>query len=684
MRFKYRFNRLFAAVALLFPISGVCQVAFQFSGSGVATPPGAVWIVSADFNGDDNVDVATANAAAESVSVYLGNGDGSFRAAVSYPAPSGCRPNYLAVGDFNNDHKIDLLASCAVGNTLYVLPGQGNGAFGQAVMTQLSQAAVLGNILEYFPNGAVADFNSDGNLDLILESDTNADPSDLLDSTKLVVLLGRGDGSFQGGSQPVVPGGQFPFQITSADFNGDGKPDLAVVAIGTSPDGSGGFVISSAALQIGINDGKGNFSFLAPLNLSGLPSFSMVAGDINGDGKTDIVLDGPSLTTTQNSIASLTTGVLTLLGRGDGTFTQTPVLLDQPGAILATALALSDVRSTGRPDLVAAGVIPTGDTFVGAIAIYQNNGDGTMQPATTFAEGSGLAAFSMTVADLNGDGRPDVIPLTIPKAALQNIAGGGAPLAEVQQTLAQLPAATIQFVKNQTLPPAFTDANAATYATGPLATSSIVAAFGAALATSTASAATLPLPTSLGGASIAVTDSLGVTRAAPLFYASPSQVNFAIPDGTATGASTIAITTSAGTLKVTQQIVATSGGIFNASNLAVADVFTYNGGPVPVVTETFAVNSQGALVPAPINVGPGSQQVYLILFGTGVRNHTGAVTATIGTTTVPVAFAGAQGAYVGEDQINILLPQSLRGAGLVNLTLNVDGQVTNAVQIQIQ
>jgi len=76
--------------------------------------------------------------------------------------------------------------------------------------------------------------------------------------------------------------------------------------------------------------------------------------------------------------------------------------------------------------------------------------------------------------------------------------------------------------------------------------------------------------------------------------------------------------------------------------------------------------------------------VFLILYGTGIRNHTQPVTATIGTKPAQVAFAAAQGAFVGEDQINVLVPQSLRGAGRVNLMLTVDGLTTNPVAIQIK
>jgi len=123
--------------------------------------------------------------------------------------------------------------------------------------------------------------------------------------------------------------------------------------------------------------------------------------------------------------------------------------------------------------------------------------------------------------------------------------------------------------------------------------------------------------------------------------------------------------------------------VFNVNGLAAADVFTYNNSATPVVTPTLVTNAQGQIVASPINVS-GSAQVYLILYGTGIRNHQTPVTAKIGNTTVTTAYAGMQGVFVGEDQINILLPSSLAGSGLVSVILTADGETTNPVQIQIQ
>jgi uncharacterized protein (TIGR03437 family) len=93
-------------------------------------------------------------------------------------------------------------------------------------------------------------------------------------------------------------------------------------------------------------------------------------------------------------------------------------------------------------------------------------------------------------------------------------------------------------------------------------------------------------------------------------------------------------------------------------------------------------DASGTLHTTPIDVTTG--EVVLTLYGTGIRGHANPVTATVGSVTLPTGFAGAQGQFLGEDQINIQLPSSLAGSGLVNVTLNVDGQTSNPVQIQIQ
>jgi uncharacterized protein (TIGR03437 family) len=220
----------------------------------------------------------------------------------------------------------------------------------------------------------------------------------------------------------------------------------------------------------------------------------------------------------------------------------------------------------------------------------------------------------------------------------------------------------------------------------PFAAESIVSAYGTNLATGTASPVTLPLPTSLDDNTVTVTDSAGAGRLAPLFYVSPSQVNFEIPPGTATGSASVSIQNQNGTTQsATIQIGNVSPGLFQlkTSGLVAAWVLAVLSGTQQPLQPVYQIAS-GSVVALPISLGPSTEQVYLEMYGTGIRNANN-VTATVADVSVPVLFAGAAPGYAGEDQVNIgPLPQSLAGKGSVNIVVTADGQAANAVNVTIQ
>ena len=222
----------------------------------------------------------------------------------------------------------------------------------------------------------------------------------------------------------------------------------------------------------------------------------------------------------------------------------------------------------------------------------------------------------------------------------------------------------------------------------PVAAESIASAFGNNLAIGSQAATTLPLPTILIGTTVKVRDSAGVERLAPLFYAGAGQVNYQIPAGTAAGFATIIITNSNGEISTGAVNVATTQpGIFSATSdgagaAAATLLFIKNnvrtGGAVAQCT------AQGCTA-IPIDVNA-YDDTYLELYGTGIRANGGLpnVKATIGGVTVPVLYAGAHCCFVGVDQINLQLPKSLAGKGLVDVVLTVDGKVGNAVKINVK
>jgi virginiamycin B lyase len=234
--------------------------------------------------------------------------------------------------------------------------------------------------------------------------------------------------------------------------------------------------------------------------------------------------------------------------------------------------------------------------------------------------------------------------------------------------------------------------SAASFAQGEMAAESIVAAFGSRLATATQAATALPLPVELANTRVSVRDSANVTRDAPLFFVSPSQVNYLIPAGTANGAATITFTSGDGRVSLSAAQIANVGpGLFAANadgrGVAAANVLRVKADNSQIYEAPAAVfdAAQNRFVARAIDLGPEGDRVFLIFFGSGFRfrSSLSAVTVRIGGVDAQVSFAGAQGGFVGLDQINVSLPRSLAGRGEVDVVLTVDGRIANTVTVKI-
>jgi len=233
----------------------------------------------------------------------------------------------------------------------------------------------------------------------------------------------------------------------------------------------------------------------------------------------------------------------------------------------------------------------------------------------------------------------------------------------------------------------FTSMSMASY--GPLVSpDSIVAGFGANLGNGNTSGSP-PLQTTLAGASVSITDSAGAKFAAPLYLVSPGQINYLIPAGAAIGKAAVTVTTSGGMLQGALLVSNVAPAIATASadgkGVPAAQVYRRNVAGMTSVQPVF-MGSASAYTPAPISLSTASDQVYLMLYGTGIRRHSlNPVIATLGGIRVPVTFAGAQSQFPGLDQVNIgPLPQSLVGKGAINLILMVDGGPANTVALNVQ
>jgi len=231
--------------------------------------------------------------------------------------------------------------------------------------------------------------------------------------------------------------------------------------------------------------------------------------------------------------------------------------------------------------------------------------------------------------------------------------------------------------------------SAASFSGPMVASDSIGAGFGQNLATSTQQAPSLPLPLSLGGTTIRVRDSAGTQRDAPLFFASLGQVNYQIPTGTENGVATVTLISGAGVVSGGSiTVVPVAPGLFAANP-------TGQGVAAAVVLRVRADNSQsfepvarfdaGRFVSVPIDLSNSSDQVFLLLFGTGIRSRTSlsGVSVSIGGVAGEVSYAGPQG-LVSLDQVNVRVPSSLAGRGEVDLMLKADNVNSNIIKVNFK
>jgi FG-GAP-like repeat/Abnormal spindle-like microcephaly-assoc'd, ASPM-SPD-2-Hydin len=319
----------------------------------------SVSVAAGDFSGDGSLDAVFSTAQANAVMVFPGDGTGKLGTEADYAVGiSGGNPNPVITEDFNGDGKLDLAVVNPADNTVSILLGNGDLTFSSKKTTT--------SATQNPASVAVADFDGDGNLDM-----ASADVA----GSQVSVFLGNGDGTFKTETTYTTGTGLNPQYIVAGDFNGDGRPDLAVVNQGSNDVG------------VFINNGDGTFAAQVTYATGQGPVAAVVA-DLNGDGKPDL------------AVANATDSTITiLLGNGDGTFHS----VSTPSAIASPVwIAAADFNGDGKLDLV------TADMLGDEVSVLLGNGDGTFQTHVEYSTGTGSTPVAVTTGDFNGDGCPDI------------------------------------------------------------------------------------------------------------------------------------------------------------------------------------------------------------------------------------------------------------------------------------
>jgi len=328
-----------------------------FASSSFGNPVLPLGMTVADLNGDGKLDLVTSNQNGE-VSVFLGNGDGTFQAERDYVMGStNADLTSITAVDLNRDGKLDLVV-CDVGTAqVVVVLGNGDGTFGTPAFYSTN-----GNLPE---NLVIGDFNADGVVDIAV---TN------LNSNTIAVLLGNGDGTLKPG---ITSAASFaPLYLAAGDFNKDGKLDLVV----TSEDES----------YISVMLGNGDGTFRQPVTYAaGINPWTILTADFNNDGNLDVAVI--------NYNDAVTNTVSVFLGNGDGTLK--PYVQFDVGQS-PSQMATSDLDGDGKLDLLV--INEQGNP---TLSVLFGNGDGTFQPQVVFP----LQGYAAIVpGDFNGDGRLDL------------------------------------------------------------------------------------------------------------------------------------------------------------------------------------------------------------------------------------------------------------------------------------
>ena len=376
----------------------------QFAASSCPVPSASGGLAAGDVNGDGKLDLVRANILGAQIEIYPGDGAGCLGASTNINVLNFGRPGFVALGDLNKDGKLDIVAGATV------LLGTGSGAFGPPFAFGMASLGA-----DPGANTVIADFDGDSNLDIasastgtagilfgngaggfrlavgpagrgafgVARADLNNDGKQdvvAMSNGGFAVMMGDGNGNLSAPANVTVPASSSVGPVI-ADFNDDTKLDVAVVdASHTGPGGLPRF-------HVALGDGLGGFGSIISTSFTADDPFAVSGGDLNGDGKTDLVTVNRGGNPTTVSIA---------LSDGTGHFAIQP---NVPVGVSVNPIgvAFADFNKDSKMDIA----VPSGGSF----SILLGNGGGGFAPA---AQITTAHASSIRAADFNGDNKIDL------------------------------------------------------------------------------------------------------------------------------------------------------------------------------------------------------------------------------------------------------------------------------------
>jgi uncharacterized protein (TIGR03437 family) len=635
-----------------------------------------------DFDADGNLDIAivtTTPSGTSLLSVLKGNGKGELAppflsAPVTLPVPSGTIAGDLQVADFNRDKKLDLVMTVTntTGVGLAVATGDGRGSF--TVVANLGSQPPLTNPSSHL---ALADFNGDQNMDVVMFG---------YQKDRVTVWLNSG-GTLIPQTSTSVNLGTGPYGIAAADFDLDGRMDWAVTRQ---------ISLGAPELFVGLGNGTTLVTIApgSPFPYGG-PTPLLATGDFNGDRRQDLlVLEGDSqafriLLNIVSRPPTLSAQEIHFPEPGDFGLTGGPFT---PTVTASSGLPVTLAGVTNAVCTVSKGVITFVTTGVCTVIAIQR-GDQTYSPAPIVQRTFNISRNTQTITfaalpDRALDSLPFPVSATSSSGLTVSFAASPASVCTLSGTTVALVAVgqctvTASQAGNATFPAAtpvtrtFTVtpvvilgprvesiANAASYAAGTLAPASYGALFGL----------------RLSNAVIRLRDSAGATHTLEQTFSGETQINFIVPGNAARGEGAVTATTPNGASEFPVTIAATAPGLFSSNGT----------GQGLAAAQALIVNNDRTITTLTVADGPipvrGGTEIYLVLYGTGIRGRApnSTVFVSVAGTPVEVLYAGPQGTFPALDQINVKVPLSVGGFGAVDIRLIVDGLQSNIVKANFQ